>query len=215
MSNISTHQIIETLSAHTTSPDMAYEAFVGLRSRYDEPWRHHHDFEHPRAMFDELLYHKHLAKDLGAIAWSIMYHDAIYDPMATGGRNEELSAQLAERELPRIARPELSQTVARFTRATADHRDSIDDSDFDLFMDLDLTILGASPKRYTQYSADIRAEYAHVPDDTYRIGRTAILTSLVNRIGESSIFKTPELREIYESQAQENIAGELNALQKQ
>lgn len=212
MAGVNTYEIIKILGDNSTSKDGAYEAFTGLHSRYNEPWRHHHDFEHPREMFGELFYHQHLAKDLATIAWAIMYHDAIYDPQAPAGRNEELSAQLAEAELPILIGDETAQKVAHYTRETFTHSNSSNDSDFDLFMDIDLAVLGASPRRYEKYAHDIRLEYAHVPDEHYRLGRTAILTSLLNRAEGSKLFKTPDFYELYEDQARLNIASELESL---
>lgn len=212
MTGVSTYEIIKILNENSSAKHDAYETFVGLRKRYSEPWRHHHNFEHPREMFGELLYHKHLAKDLGTIAWAIMYHDAVYDPEATPGRNEELSARLAEANLPRLAGSETARKVAAYTRETFTHSDSTDDSDFDLFMDIDLAVLGANPRRYEKYARDIRLEYAHIPDEHYRLGRTAILTSLLNRAEGSKLFKTPDFYELYEDQARLNIASELESL---
>ena len=42
-------------------------------------------------------------------------------------------------------------------------------------LDADLAILGASPERYARYAADIRKEYAWVPEPEYRAGRAAVL----------------------------------------
>ena len=45
---------------------------------------------------------------------------------------------------------------------TATHR--ADDAAGHVLSDADLAILGASAERYAEYAADVRREYAHVPD---------------------------------------------------
>ena len=142
----------------------------------------------------------------------MLYHDAIYDPTAASGRNEELSAQLAEGELPDILAEHRVHKVARYVRATASHAPAERDDDLNFFLDADLVILGSDPDRYDQYARDIRWEYAHVPDDQYREGRTRVLQSLAARAGQSSLFKTTVLGTIYEEPAQQNIAREIQLL---
>lgn len=185
-----------------------------LRNRYDEPWRHYHNFEHPREMFETLLDHQGLVANMGTVAWAIMYHDAVYDPTATHGRNEELSARLAEHELPALTSATIASRVAHYTRETVHHTTGLEDSDLDFFMDIDLTILGSDPARYKRYTADVRKEYGHVPDNAYCLGRIAILESLANRVESQGLFKTHALAEIYEEQAQENITNEIDILRK-
>src|SRR4051812_45605208 len=55
------------------------------------------------------------------------------------------------------------------------------DRDSAFLRDLDLTILAAPPDRYDQYAADIRREYAWVPDAEYRIGRRRVLGKFLDR----------------------------------
>ena len=47
-----------------------------------------------------------------------------------------------------------------------------------LFIGADLSILWSQPQTYRWYARGVRAEYAHVPNDQYRIGRAAVLDSL-------------------------------------
>ncbi|MGZ7283798.1 HD domain-containing protein, partial [Streptococcus pyogenes] len=47
--------------------------------------------------------------------------------------------------------------------------------DTQVLLDADLAILGASEERYKRYAADIRKEYAWVPEADYRKGRAAVL----------------------------------------
>lgn len=211
MSITNMHEMISELSDITNEMAVSDHILL-LKNRYDEPWRHYHTFDHPREMFGVLLEHKDLVRDIGAIGWAIMYHDAVYDPRAEHGRNEELSAQLAEHELPNVAGQFYADQAALYTRATVGHMVDSKDSDLDFFLDIDLTILGSEPERYEKYAADVRREYSHVPTSAYQLGRIAILESLANRVEKRGLFRTPILTEIYEHQAQENIANEISKL---
>lgn len=205
----------ETIQEQLITGDMpegaTNELLIGLRKRYEEPWRHYHTFDHPLEQFAILGEYIDEVEDPATIGWTIMYHDAVYDPVARHGRNEELSAQLAEAELAQLGFRALGAVVARNTRATAGH--AVDtDNDLNFFLDVDLAILGAAPERYKRYAADVRKEYAHVPEATYVTGRIAILEGLVTRVEKSGLYRTELFKEAYELQAQTNVAQEIDDL---
>lgn len=207
---------LETITNHITNKDIKdsdlERILNGLKARYDEPWRHYHTFEHPLELFDILIDNLDTVNSPEIVAWSMLYHDSVYDPTAENGRNEELSAQIAESELPLIIGKDKACLVANYTRATLYHGSDEINTDLDFFLDADLTILGSKPERYDKYARDIRREYKHVPDEDYRLGRIAILQSLSNRVEESGLFRTELFRETYEDQAQNNIARETDQL---
>lgn len=183
-----------------------------LKNRYDEPWRYYHNFEHPQEMFSIFLDNRSAMQHLGAVAWAIMYHDAIYDPTAEHGRNEELSALLAERELPGLVDDDTLSRTVHYIRETVSHSDNPSDSDLNLFMDIDLAILGSETSRYRRYAADVRREYAHVPDDLYTAGRIHVLQSLASSAISGGIYRTDMLASKYQAAAQANINGEIARL---
>lgn len=78
-----------------------------------------------------------------------------------------------------------------------------------LFLDLDLSILGAPEDEYDAYSRDIRREYIHYPWDAYRTGRTAILNNFLTR---DSLFFTEHFHYRYEIRAHNNINKEIRSL---
>ena len=138
-------------------------------------------------------------------AW---FHDAVYDPHRAD--NEEASAHLAEEVLPGCGVAEdLVASVARLVRLTAAHDPAGDDHDGAVLCDADLAILAAGPERYGEYIADVRAEYAHVDDETFRVGRAAVLEAL---LGHDALFRTPVGRTTWEERARHNLAAELALL---
>lgn len=174
------------------------------------------------ALRDQLLraysadrgYHdvQHLAEVLGRIeelgegsnrevvlaAW---YHDAIYEGSPD---DEELSAQLAERDL--IGTGVDVAEVARLVRLTSTHQPAADDHLGEILCDADLAILAADPERYLEYSTGVRRDYASVPDADFRSGRRAVLEEL---LGRDHLFRTRHARLEWDQRARENLESEI------
>ena len=90
------------------------------------------------------------------------------------------------------------------------HRGSRDpQDDASAITDIDLTILGAERARFDEYEADIRREYAFVPEDQFRRRRREILQSFLAR---PAIYATPWFHERYEARARENLSRSIGAL---
>ena len=214
MIRASYRSIVETLSTDPKQKKEVARRVYSAKRRYEEIWRHHHNAEHPQEMFGLALKHRDQINSMQTFGWSIVYHDIVYDPGAPHGRNEELSALLAEQELTPLIGRVAAGRVAHLTRETVHHTVGIDDPDLDLFMDIDCAVLGASRERYDRYAAAIRTEYVRfgkVPMEQYALGRQAVLQSLASRT-ETGIFRTDVIKNEFESRAQENIARELEML---
>ena len=132
-------------------------------------------------------------------AW---FHDAVYDGAAD---DEERSARWAERALPATYADE----VARLVRMTAHHRPADDDLAGCALSDADLAILAAPPQRYAAYVAGVRADFAHVGDDDFRVGRAAVLRDLA---AKPHLFHTAQGRALWEPAARANLERELGGL---
>ncbi len=138
--------------------------------------------------------------DVLAVQLAAWFHDAVYDGQDGA---EERSAQWALDALR--GRPDADE-VARLVRLTEHHRPADDDAEGCVLSDADLAILAASPERYAEYAADVRREYAHVPDDLFRAGRAAVLGDL---LAKPSLFHTRHARDHWEPRARANVATEL------
>ncbi|MEV4413664.1 metal-dependent phosphohydrolase [Catellatospora sp. NPDC049609] len=186
-------------AAGAAAPDRVL-ADVGteLLHRWSEPQRHYHTVDHLAFCLDRVE-----AEPVVALAaWG---HDAVYDP--TAADNEERSAVLigellAECEIPAATVAE----VQRLVRLTAGHAVAAGDRAGALLADADLAILAAPWPDYVHYVAAVRAEYAHVPDDLWRIGRSTVLRSLLDL--PTLYHHTPHL----ESPARANLTRELSSL---
>ena len=78
-------------------------------------------------------------------------------------------------------------------------------------VDIDLAILGAPEIRFDEFDQQVRAEYAHVPDDEYRPARQRVLATFLHR---PCIYSTPRLRTALEARARANLERALARLQR-
>lgn len=121
---------------------------AGLRARYEEPWRHYHRWAHPLAMLDHLAAAQSagvmIADPVAAVGF-VLWHDAIYDPQASSGRNERLSAALCAAEFAALADEGAVARAVTTILATIDHQPPVSSVSPDgaLLLDIDLSILGA------------------------------------------------------------------------
>ena len=188
-----------------------YPVVDELLTRWREPHRTYHGPTHlaeTLAALDLLTVDDATPRAAELALW---FHDAVHDGRTP--QDEEASADLAERMLTGHADfasdRRLSGTVAALVRMTARHDPTPDDPAAALVSDADLAILGADSDRYDEYTRQIRAEYAHVPDEQFRIGRAAVLDQL---LGLPSLYATPRGRALWSARAAANLHRERAAL---
>ncbi|MFD1543159.1 HD domain-containing protein [Nonomuraea guangzhouensis] len=178
-----------------------------LVARWAEPHRRYHTLEHLAAVLGAIDRLAGAADDPVAVRLAAWFHDAVYD--GRPGWDEERSAQLAQARLPRCGVPAgRVAEVARLVRLTAAH-DTLAEGDRDgaVLCDADLAVLGGPG--YERYTAQIRQEYAHVPDELFRQGRAAVLRRL---LAVPRLYRTDEAHELWERRARANMSAELVAL---
>lgn len=79
-----------------------------------------------------------------------------------------------------------------------------------LLLDVHLSILGAPTARFDEYEAQVRVEYAWVPDEAYRSARGRILRGFLERL---ALFHTPHFAGLFESSARANLERSLARLE--
>lgn len=184
-----------------------------LRARYDEPQRHYHSWHHIEALLRHYERWKERFHRPQPVLWALYWHDAIYDPRAKD--NEELSARLLEQDAQGHLPADELALAAAIVRATAVHKvpeglSPEDSADTALFLDLDLSILGAPEVVYDRYETDIRKEYAFVPIEAYRAGRGAILKGFLAR---ERLYMTETANTAWDGQARLNLSRAIAALE--
>lgn len=198
----------------TCPPDDAGRAAHDLLDRWASPNRRYHTRAHLEATLDAvrtLVASQDDADgvDAGAIELAVWFHDAVY--AGRPGADEEESAVLAEEVLPALGQPpERIAEVARLVRLTAGHAPAPGDLAGQLLCDADLSILGAPESTYRAYTRAVREEYAHVPDDAFRVGRTAVLRGL---LAGGPPYRTPAGLRLWAAAAERNVMAELAVLE--
>ncbi|KAJ4298801.1 hypothetical protein N0V88_003834 [Collariella sp. IMI 366227] len=81
--------------------------------------------------------------------------------------------------------------------------------DAKLFLDMDLSILGASEKEFDEYEAAVRKEYKHTGNAAWEQGRAEVLFKFLER---EWIFHSELFRELYEDKARKNLRRSLKRL---
>lgn len=179
--------------------------FAELLQSYREPHRHYHTLQHLQeciALLEPLLAQ---AERPGEVELALWFHDAVYNTRAKD--NESRSAAWASRVLiEQGAATEVVWRVRDLILATA-HTAKPQGHDARLLVDVDLGILGADRRRFSQYEHQVRAEYGWVHEDAYRAGRRKVLLGFLQR---PAIYTCAIAR--LESQARGNIECALAAL---
>jgi predicted metal-dependent HD superfamily phosphohydrolase len=191
--------------------DTPLEALLG---RHREPHRRYHTATHVMWVcrhVDELVAEQPVelpVTDTPSVLAAALFHDAVYDP--TSSTNEAASAALAARVLDDIGwAPERCAEAARLVELTATHHTTAADTAGAVLLDADLAILGADAGAYAAYLTGVRAEYGHVDDPAWRVGRAAVIDHFLSR---DAIYATPTMRRQREHRARANLSAELAAL---
>ena len=174
-----------------------------VETGYTEPGRHYHTLIHIDAMLT--LATKHDLQDRVAVDLATIFHDVVYDAVAGGGgRNERESARVfVEFAHSTTMTSERIHKVVRWIERTWSHDGNDLDGDGRLFMDFDMSILGAESEAYALYASQVRREYGHVNWLYWRIGRSQFLSASTSK----NVFCTPDFAGL-EGKARENARAE-------
>lgn len=196
------------LASKYTEIDSAEKWFILLEKKYRGTQRYYHNFNHLEAMFKGLFSIQEQIQDIEIIQFAIWFHDIIYNSYKKN--NEQKSAEEAVKFLSLSSFPkEKIDKVAVYINATQKHELLVGDSDLATFLDLDLSILGVGREQYEEYAKKIRKEYQLIPYPIYKKGRRKVLQQFIQR---ETLFFTPTFQQLYETQARENLAWEIDLL---
>ena len=194
------------------SPEAAVAGAAELDRRYAEPRRRYHGASHvDQVVRDSSWLGAELGLDADERAWlslAAAAHDVVYE--ARPGDDERASAAWARRQLEAsgVAAESIDRVVA-LVLATATHAAPAGDTVAIALLDADLAILGTDPDGYERYVAAVRQEYAAVPDDQWRVGRSDVLAGLLRR---DRIFVSRAGCRRWEAPARANVGAELARL---
>jgi predicted metal-dependent HD superfamily phosphohydrolase len=177
---------------------------AAILAGWREPHRRYHDASHLARCLRVFKPLRASAARPDMVELAIWLHDVVYDPTATD--NEARSAAWGEHLLAAMGLPDDGH-LSRMILATCHAAEPLPGDDA-LLVDIDLSVLGASRGVYARYARSVRAEYAFVPDDMWRVGRGRVLASFLElpRIFRTSAFVA------YEGRARANLSWELSGL---
>lgn len=178
--------------------DEVEQAYTGER-------RYYHNLVHLRHFYGQLLSCRGELRDFETAFLAMIYHDVVY--FSPEGRNEEESAEFAERHLAELGfAPDIIARCKALILATKTHAES-EDTDTNYFIDADMSILGEEEARYHWYAENIRKEYGDTPQ--FDRGRARALAYFLEM---ERIYKTDWFHSRYEEPARANIQWELESL---
>lgn len=201
-------ELRNTLGEFAADEGFVSDIIVRLFANYSEERRSYHNLSHVAQLLSGVENFREAFSDDQSVRLAVWFHDAVYDP--TKSDNEARSAEMAVESLGLLAAPPTTiEKVEKMILATARHESSRLDPDGKLFLDLDLSILGAEAEIYRRYKEAIRREYSFVPIELYKTERARILRNFLTR---ENIYFTTIMREKFAKQARSNVAAEIAEL---
>jgi predicted metal-dependent HD superfamily phosphohydrolase len=180
------------------------ELLADVMQRYAEPHRHYHTMQHLDECLAQIDAVRHDATHPAEIELALWFHDAIYD--VKGHNNEQQSADWARSVLLTAGGSMLiAERVHALVMVTCHNALPIS-LDEQILVDVDLSILAAKLARFAEYETQVRAEYAWVPEATYRSKRVEILQTFLDR---ETIYNTAYFKASSETSARRNLAASI------
>jgi predicted metal-dependent HD superfamily phosphohydrolase len=198
--------------AETTMTVINDKIKLELSQLYSAPDRIYHGLGHVETLLKLLDRYRAEFSDPEAVEAAVWFHDCIYDTRAKD--NELKSAELAVTRLTDSVEEMRLSRIHDMIEATATHTvprfsDPKATIDAAMFLDMDLSILGADEPQFDAYEAAVRKEYDWVDDEAWRKGRAEVLTRFMAR---PYIFYSEVFRDKYEVAARRNMGRSLASL---
>jgi len=190
--------------------DLIYNKFIINNYRDDN--RYYHNINHINQCFNQydIIVEKIPISCPEEIMMAIWFHDVIYDPRRSD--NELKSANLADLCLSRYISRNAVSRIANMILLSGQHSQIIEENlsiDKQVFLDIDLSILGQAPEIYDAYSENVRKEYSFIDDDIFYVKRKEILENFLKK---KNIYHTQYFIETIGSQAIKNIKREIYSI---
>jgi len=183
----------------------AWDWYSLIVRKYCRSYRGYHNLLH---VLDKLQNLENCTlSNRAAVEVAAWFDDVIYDTYDTTN-NEKQSAALCKKFLTSLNITTCDNAVT-YILATHKHTSLTNEQDELEFLDLDMSILGADPERYGEFSRGIRKEYFFYSAEEFRSKRIAFLRDYLSR---AHLFFLPHNRARWEAQARVNIAKEIESL---
>lgn len=210
------HRILQSGPARDPGVEVIDKWWDVLSDAYNESHRYYHGLTHIGACLVQLdEYHlEHpdmLPFELENIQFAIWFHDVIYDTEKYD--NEEKSAALAEKAITELQFDGFRIEPVKKMILNTKHTNSNQlDHSTNVFLDIDLSILGELPEIFNEYEQNIQKEYSWVPPTIFRTKRAQLLEQILN---QPLIYRTEFFQLRYEIQARYNLIRSIHQLKAQ
>lgn len=179
-----------------------------ILARYREDHRYYHNELHVKNLLKSAAKFSHKIEDIYSLYLMIWYHDVVYIPK--NNDNEEISAQFAASSMQLVLdRSTIDKIYSAIIFSKHKYKSNCFSPDIQIFLELDLEILGALPETYKKYSENIEKEYtAFFTKEKYVQGRIKFINDM---LGKLPIFYTEELQH-KNFTSEKNLTRELKKL---
>jgi len=186
--------------------------YAALQAGYQANGHAYHNWAHIQALLKDFERLINQFADPLAVEVALYYHDIVYLPGAQD--NEVNSARLLTQEMSGLIPEETVARAEAIVLATASHQvpdtgDAALSADCQLFLDMDLAILGAPPEQFAAYDAAIRSEYGAIPDQVFLPARRSVMKGFLER---SRIYLTETFPRSHDGPARQNLRRLVNSL---
>ncbi len=196
-------EIVEHFEIPSHKSEILFNEIINL---YRDTKRHYHNLSHILDLLKLIDNQNLCVQDRIALILAAIYHDAIYT--AGSQKNEIKSANLLRKHFIQINESNnIVELAINIIIETQNHKSEHHLSK--LFLDIDMSILGANNSKYNSYVEQVRKEHQKFPSLIYKVGRKRFIQSMLNR---QPLFYTKQFNELYEAQAIKNLKRELKTL---
>ena len=200
------HRFIEVWGRNLCagSASKAIETAAIVINKHQEHHRHYHNTRHLSFCLAQQSQAQSAMDEPDIVELALWFHDAVYLPNASD--NEAQSAAL----FAQLTRGQLSESlinsVSEIIPAT-NHQTAPESQSEAYVLDIDLASIGLPWEEFNRDNEALRAEVPRIHDNLYYEGKTAFLSTLLNR---EKIYYTKYFFDKYEQQARDNIKRYMN-----
>jgi predicted metal-dependent HD superfamily phosphohydrolase len=217
------------LDVDGTKVAISDEWYLKVYRQHNEAGRYYHTAVHLMEMLEyiNILRQTGVILDLqlsGSMIWATFFHDVVYDPKSK--RNEKDSAAMFQEFCQQITMPPskskvietlILATELHITLPISDPTISLEEQEQQIaiqqmFLDIDMAVLGKERDAYLSYAALIRKEYSFVPSDVYCIKRGEILQQFLD--DSKPLYLSIIFQGALEERARKNLEHEIHLLKQ-
>lgn len=197
------NEVVEYFQIPSEIEEVTFNRIVDL---YNNPNSHYHTLTHVSTLLQLIDEENVSIENRITLILAAIYHDAIYT--STSSKNEEESAKLLRSDFKKLnIESEIIDLAFQLILDTKTHQSTHFLSQ--LFLDMDLSILGVEIEAYLVYTKQVRKEFKCFPDLIYRIGRKKFIQKT---LAQPFIFYNDNFRNKLEKKVIENLTNELKTL---